>query len=456
MYFTRAYHPANVGFAKIKQNKDVWHVKQNTEGEWLTSQNVEALNSESDNVIVGISASGDLYVNIFDHKKKELQYSIGKTSLKDGVWQKPEPIHIPMMEFSGDFSDFYINPEETIILFSIASDRGYGKEDLYVSQKVNGIWTTPKNLGSQINTVEHEFAPFLSKDGKHLFFTSTGWQGMGQGDVFMSTRQYDESWEYWTTPVNLGAVVNSKGMDCYFRTDGNGTYYLCSNRNEATGMDIYRLSEEEQIEEPTKDMLTVKGYVSDSVTNEFLTAEIAITDDETGDEIHTLSNRVGFYTVQLEKGKKYNFSILRAPYHEIKKEITTPAVEKQIEDFWLHFQLSKYEKGDKIELENLFFHTSTARLRDESKPIMNKLVTIMKSNESLQIRVEGHTDNSGSKASLKRLSKERAVAVKNELVENGIDPKRVKVKGYGGGRPLYKNDSEQNKRKNRRVEFVIL
>lgn len=455
LYFTRAYHPANIGFAKIKQNKDIWRSSKNEKGQWNTAVNLESLNNEADNSVVSINNLNQLYVTSFDKKKKDLQYSIGKVNYKDNEWSNPELIHIPNIDFSGDFTDFYISRDEKVLLLSIVSNKGYGKEDLYVCHNINGAWSEPKNLGTYINSTEHEFAPYLSEDKKHLYFTTTARNGLGGGDVFVSTR-LDNSWEYWTHPKNLGDVVNSPKMDCYFSVSPEGKYYVSSNRNEATGMDIYELSDQIIVKDTTLDLLTVKGYISDSITNEFLTSEITITDIEKDEQTTVLSNRSGFYTIKLEKGKTYNFNILRAPYHEENIEITTPVAEKQIEEFWQHFQLNKYEKGDKIELENLHFHTSTANLRDDSKPVLDKLITIMKSNKTMRIRIEGHTDNSGSKIGLIKLSQQRSNTVKSKLLDAGIDKMRIKTRGFGGFKPLVPNDSEPNKRQNRRVEFVIL
>ena len=455
MYYTRAYHPANVGFIKIKQNKDIWKSSKNENGNWITSTNVENLNTEADNSIVSINRKNELFVTSYDKKKKDLQYTIGKVSKVGNSFSEPELIHIPNMNFSGDFTDFYIAKDEKTILLSIVSSKGYGKEDLYVSLKINGTWSELKNLGTYINTTEHEFAPFLSENKRFLYFTTTGRGGEGGGDVFVATR-LDESWEYWSEPVNLGKVVNSPQMDCYFTIAPNGTCYVSSNRNENTGMDIYELSDQIIEVDSSLDLLTVKGYISDSITNEFLTSEITITDLENDEKIQVLSNRNGFYTIKLEKGKQYNFNILRAPYHEENVIIETPSAEKEIEDFWQHFQLNKYEKGDKIQLENLHFNTSTATLRNDSKPVLDKLIRIMKSNKTMKIRIEGHTDNSGSKIALYKLSKQRAETIKEKLLEAGVSKKRVKTRGFGGFKPLVPNTSEQNKRQNRRVEFVIL
>ncbi len=72
------------------------------------------------------------------------------------------------------------------------------------------------------------------------------------------------------------------------------------------------------------------------------------------------------------------------------------------------------------------------------------------------VEISGHTDNVGSRKSNIELSIRRANAVKDWLVKRGIEPERIQTKGYGPDRPVAPNNSEENKRKNRRIEFLRL
>lgn len=107
----------------------------------------------------------------------------------------------------------------------------YGEEDLFISLKEeNGQWTNPENLGATVNSKGFEISPFLSDDGKTLFFASDGHSGYGGSDIFMSRRLYD-SWVIWSKPINLGKDINSKGFDAYLRLHEDKEAYFVSTRD---------------------------------------------------------------------------------------------------------------------------------------------------------------------------------------------------------------------------------
>lgn len=107
-------------------------------------------------------------------------------------------------------------------------------------------------------------------------------------------------------------------------------------------------------------------------------------------------------------------------------------------------------------LDNVYFDQSSYVLRPESFPQLDKLVKTLVTNPKLTIEIAGHTDNVGDRRLNQSLSESRAKIITNYLVRNGIAEKRLRYTGYGDSRPAAPNDSEDNKRKNRRVEFVVL
>lgn len=100
------------------------------------------------------------------------------------------------------------------------------------------------------------------------------------------------------------------------------------------------------------------------------------------------------------------------------------------------------------------FDTGKSVIRDESKPIIDQIVQMLKSNPDLKLSVEGHTDNTGNPASNKVLSEERAKSVVTALVSAGIAPERLSASGYGQDKPVADNNTEEGRAKNRRVELV--
>ncbi|CAA9195579.1 OmpA family protein [Flavobacterium collinsii] len=102
------------------------------------------------------------------------------------------------------------------------------------------------------------------------------------------------------------------------------------------------------------------------------------------------------------------------------------------------------------------FDTNKATIKTESSPIIDEIQKLLTANSSLKITIEGHTDNTGLAAQNKKLSEERASAVKTALISKGINASRLQTKGWGSDKPIADNTSEENKAKNRRVEIVKL
>ncbi|MGC9092089.1 MAG: OmpA family protein [Bacteroidota bacterium] len=119
-----------------------------------------------------------------------------------------------------------------------------------------------------------------------------------------------------------------------------------------------------------------------------------------------------------------------------------------------HFPL--FAESQRLVIRNPLFEFNRATLQKEYMPDLNRIVEILRANPELAIRVEGHADEIGSDEYNMALSLRRAETVKNYLVQQGISPNRIAVKGYGKTKPIAPNDTEEGRQKNRRVEFTIL
>jgi outer membrane protein OmpA-like peptidoglycan-associated protein len=112
-------------------------------------------------------------------------------------------------------------------------------------------------------------------------------------------------------------------------------------------------------------------------------------------------------------------------------------------------------KNEPIILKNVNFDFNTANLRPESETELNKLAEILKNNINTSVNIVGHTDSVGSDAYNLNLSKQRAEAVVNYLINKGIDGKRLISIGKGESEPIATNDTEDGRAINRRVEYII-
>ena len=112
-------------------------------------------------------------------------------------------------------------------------------------------------------------------------------------------------------------------------------------------------------------------------------------------------------------------------------------------------------KGGTITLDPIYFQQSVAEIKPESLPQLERLRAVLSNNPGVFVRIEGHTDNQGTPASLEKLSRQRAEAIRDYLYNKGIDRFRVQAAGFGAKRPVASNESERGRETNRRVEVVI-
>ena len=235
LYFTRAFHRKNRGGAKT--GHDTWY-SDKMEGVWTEAKNLAALNNRDNNAVVGINDEGNklfLVNNYTAHPIREqgIAYSVNKNE----KWASPVEMPI-IIHLRDEHYGFYVTPDESVIVISMTGEDSKGNEDLYVSFKEGESYTAPKHLGNMVNTGGFEISPYLSPDKTILYFSSDGLGGAGSADIFYSKR-LDESWTQWSTPVNLGENINSSAFDAYFFVDKNGRAYFSSDRNGGMS-DIYQ------------------------------------------------------------------------------------------------------------------------------------------------------------------------------------------------------------------------
>ena len=121
-----------------------------------------------------------------------------------------------------------------------------------------------------------------------------------------------------------------------------------------------------------------------------------------------------------------------------------------------NFDLQKMESGVKIVVKNILFNLGKSTLKTESYQELDKLADLLLKNPDIKIEVSGHTDNVGSASVNKRISKSRALTVKNYLVSRGVLSSRVSYEGYGFDQPIAPNNTPEGRAKNRRVEVKII
>jgi outer membrane protein OmpA-like peptidoglycan-associated protein len=384
---------------------------------------------------------------------------IYETYLSGTSWSEPVSLG---KEINSDEheSSASISPDgRTIYFVSNRKEGSQGGRDIWMSRvRTDGKWGKAENLGPTINTNRNEEAVFIHPDGKTLYFSSEGHDGIGGYDIFKSTFENGK----WSTPENLDAPINSKKDDLFFVLAANGKkgYYATSRMDGVK--DIYEIrfipiSKENKDAGP--DLTVFKGVISDSETGVPLGATIEVTDNEKNEIIATYSSNseTGKYLISLPSGKNYGINVNTEGYlfssHSFDLTDSTSSGYTEVKK---DIALDKIKVGSKVVLKNIFFDFNKATLRSESIAELNRLVRILDDNATMTIEIGGHTDDKGSDAYNENLSKNRAESVVNYLIKQGVDKSRLTFKGYGESTPIATNETEEGRQENRRVEFEVI
>jgi len=434
--------------------EDIYMSNKNTENNaWGASIQIDqTINTTSHDACVGLSSEGQTMIIYKADGGGDLYYS----SLSGANWGKPmsfgKAINTDAWEACGNFS-----ADGNYLFFVSNKKGGFGGTDIYYSVKnASGIWSTPTNMGPEINTKEDEFSPYLHADNKTFYFSSQAHTSMGGFDIFQSTIDLStQPISLKSKPENLGYPINTVGDEIYFvwSADNKRAYFSSAREGGYGDKDLYML------ERPAAKaaLVLLKGTISDCKTKEFIQANITVTDIESGKPIgkYVSNSSTGKYIVTLPAGKNYSITVEAKGYLFNSKNINIPKLEefKEIDDV---ICLDKIDIGTTIVLNNVFFDVNKATLRKESETELDKLFDILSKNPKIKIEVAGHTDSDGETASNLTLSDARAHAVKDYLIAKGISADRIIYVGHGEGKPVAPNDTPENKQLNRRTEIKIL
>lgn len=304
-------------------------------------------------------------------------------------------------------------------------------------------------LPEPINTREADFAPFMHADGQTLYFSSMGHNGLGGADIFFSKRVNG----VWSKPENLGYPINTNGEESGFTVNGEGSkaYYASDKINPElnTGLDIYEI-DLPAAARPRK-MLFSPGRVFDATTYKPVQAYVEIFDQTScKNYFKSMSDKAaGDFVAFLPEDGTYGLTVKQEGYLFFTKEIAHPGDSILV-------ALQPILAGNSMTMENLYFATDEDRILETSAAVIAQLTEFLRTNRTVKIRIEGHTDNKGSAAHNNDLSLRRANALKTALVAKGIAEGRITTAGLGSTRPVADNSTEEGRARNRRVEVVIM
>lgn len=210
---------------------------------------------------------------------------------------------------------------------------------------------------------------------------------------------------------------------------------------------IFNHYERELPMSPKRRDVTVNIY--DDVTNEVIAAQAAF---NSLDRDENLTLTPGKNKMSLREGDRYNITVHPKGYMFANLTINLASDNRSQIDI----PLTALRAGASLLLHDIFFDVNQAFLRPESYAELDRLVRLMNENPDLKIEIQAHTDNQGRAAYNKKLSDRRADSALQYLIENGIEPERMRSVGFGDTKPVADNTTEEGRQKNRRVELIII
>jgi outer membrane protein OmpA-like peptidoglycan-associated protein len=404
----------------------------------------------------------DAAIQLFDNDTKLLLYRdenngdfYFSTRENGGEWSSPKSLgsNINSKDYEGDA---FITPDGQQLYFSTSHYSENGDKDIYVSQRdKNGDWGKAKSLGTVINSADDDDSPYMTRDGKTLYFTSRGHNSMGGYDVFAS--RYDSVGRKWTKPENMGYPINTPDDDAYYRLSPDGSYaYLSSYRMGGYGeKDIWTINFIRNVR--------IRGHVYNMRDSTVVPGVELVFSGQQADK-KAISYRdvtkpdSGTYSVELLSGRTYQVAVTKDGNNIATEAFEVPVVTNDTtvieKDFYVPFMDSVALK--RFTFKKIYFDTDEHYLRPESVTELDNILKVLKANPQINLSIDGHCDSRNSDEYNITLGDNRAKAAYDYLVKNGISDRRLMTVSYGERRPIAPNDSPENMQLNRRTEFNIV
>ncbi|MCC6371037.1 MAG: OmpA family protein [Bacteroidia bacterium] len=429
--------------------------------------------------IISISPDGKKLFTFRDNKIFEI-------NINDRSRFKPKKL-LRTINFNYYQNHAFVSRDGNTLYFTSDAIGGYGGNDIYQSIKDSkGQWGKPKNLGPTVNTSFDEESPFISEDGRTLFFSSTGHEGFGNFDIYKTT-YLDTA---WTKPENLGEPINSPGHDIFMITDSiHSVGYMSSSRNGGFGdMDIYKIIYLDKINRncPSYNTAPMALTITDEQGGDFKNKiEVAVPSNykvlsyewRVNDVVKDSSSAILDYDYLIEGNYKISakvvaicdtclMPIVSCNYtdNELKKPvlIVEPPASVFTDVSTLKGELSNEQlMAIGFNLNPVLFDFNKTDLRGDALEILAANIELLKKNPELKVKIYGHTDVRGSETNNRRISEARAKEVRNCLLKNGVKKSQiVTVKGKGAKELLNNCGNGQTcdeaaHQQNRRVVFSV-
>lgn len=328
-----------------------------------------------------------------------------------------------------------------------SSDRigGFGHSDIYFSVKdKDGKWQKATNIGPVINTGGFEVSPFFHHRFNVLYFSSNGHPlNFGDFDIYKAYKFGDN----WIEPRNIGPLVNGPGSEYYFTIDSKSQFLYYARTSENGDLDLHSFPV--PMEAQPEAVVKVKGTLINSETRKAMRGIVSIIDLDKGVEVAPKYLREdGSFDFQLINKRNYLLIIQGDDFFRIEEIFFL--------DGETEFNLEADPIESKIAFKSLEFEHSKADILPSMHADLDKLANFLIDHPRVKLNISGHTDGNGKEEVNLLLSQQRADAIKAYLIYTfKIDPSRIEAHGFGSSKPIVKEETDEDRKLNRRVEFDI-
>lgn len=456
----REYFPAltadgsSLIFSRTVDGNEDFYISHRLQSEWQTAVPLSSqINTRLNEGAQSISPDG-MYLFFTGCNRPD---GLGSCDLyvshKNGKdWDKPFNLSAVVNSSSWD-SQPAISPDGNTLYFVSNRPGGMGGYDIWKTILTDGDWSKPENLGPDINTPFDENTPFVHPDGKTLYFSSNGWPGLGNMDIFFSRAQDNGK---WAKPINIGYPINTFNEETGLMVSPDGTQGMFSSvlKDGFGDMDIYSFNL--PVAARPLPITYVKGIVRDKETRNFLEARVQVVNVKTKENKFNdfTSKEDGQFLAVMPLGNTYAFNAIADGYlfYSDNFELTSAGADHP---YTIEIYLEKLKPGANVVLKNIFFDTDKFELLPASVTELTSLLQLLQNNTSISIEIQGHTDNAGIAQDNQKLSLQRAQSVYDYLITNKVEPGRLSFKGFGSGKPIASNGTAAGRQQNRRTSFVI-
>jgi peptidoglycan-associated lipoprotein len=431
---------------------DIFEASMDKNGKWSTPVALPApVNTKDNEGLSTMTKKGDMmiFTRCLVEKNEQMFNQLWSSPKKGNSWG--DPTKLPFCIDSLKFASPSLTSDGMTLFFSSNMPGGQGENDIWYSKydKKSQKWGTPVNLGPGINTPRNDVFPFIHDDGT-LYFSSNGHLGMGGLDIFRAEKKGEDQ---WANVTNMKFPINSAGDDFGIIFEGKKERgYLSSNRESTKGADdIWSF-----VLPPL--LFAIEGDVTDCKFKETIPGVTIKLVGSDGSSVETKTDAAGHYKFAENGTNRYvnpntTYIITASVANDVKtaqapqgflsssdkaKE-TTVGVE-EAKTFKHDFCLVPIERF--IRFPDVLYDLGKADLRPESKDSLDFLYQTLLDNPTFVIELSSHTDFRGSDAANQKLSEARAKSCVDYLISKGINPARLKAKGYGEKAPLEVKDAE--------------